>query len=299
MRFGGKHRSWQIGVGDAEPFLLGALWIRDVEHLTVPPDETMPGPVDAERLPPPSIEPADRADLQREWVAWWRSIIDHAERPPLLPPDPSLEPAYDTPDPLGLARLPRLGAVVTRRWPDYLEWRIEHYRDWRTRRTEPNPETGNVVRAVETELGRKLRPVELHFLSYRCGTTASFGSSPTATWCRSTSTAVPAGRPGCAPSSWRSAEQPVLVGYALGIRRIERELTQWRVFLSVMCSPRKTCPRWLSQLAQRISVRAMPRERSSISLTAPGMASSNEGQPQWLSNFVSLANNWAPHARHT
>jgi len=163
MRFGGKHRSWQIGVGDAETFLLGALWLRDVEHLAVPLDETVPGPVDADRLSPPSTDPADRPDLRREWLEWWHSIIDHAERPPLLPPDPSLEPAFDTPDPLGLARLPRLGAVAARRWTDYLEWRNEHYRDWRTRRTEPNPETGNVVRAVETELGRKLRPFELRF----------------------------------------------------------------------------------------------------------------------------------------
>jgi hypothetical protein len=41
-------------------------------------------------------------------------------------------------------------------------------------------------------------------------------------------------------------------------------------------------------LAQRISILVMPRLRSSISLTAPGIASSKDGQPQLLSNLVSL-----------
>ena len=70
MHYGGM-KSWQIGVGGAEPFLLGALWIRDVEHIEVPPDPTVPGPLDTDSLPAPSA--AAVPGLGDEWLAWWRS----------------------------------------------------------------------------------------------------------------------------------------------------------------------------------------------------------------------------------
>src|SRR5437764_14170737 len=44
----------------------------------------------------------------------------------------------------------------------------------------------------------------------------------------------------------------------------------------------------------------MPMARSSRSSTASESAGSkNDGQPQWLSNFVSLRNSSAPHGRHS
>jgi hypothetical protein len=160
MRYEGM-KSWQVGVGDAEPFTLCALWIRDVELIPVPPDETVPGPLQTGLLPPPSSTYVDRTALVREWRAWWHSIVDRTERPPVLPPDLTVEPALDTPDPLGLARLPRLAELVRRRWPEHLRWNTERHRDPAGRRAAPNLMTGEVVREVEAELGRKLRPFNL------------------------------------------------------------------------------------------------------------------------------------------
>jgi hypothetical protein len=150
MRLGGTHGSWQITVNDGEPFLLAALWMRDAGGMIVPPDDTVPGP-----LTEVSAVPLGSLDLGVEWLAWWHSIIDSAGQAP----DPSIEPAYDTPDPLGLARLPSLAAVVSARWPEYLLWRRDHVR----RRTASDPTTGGVARAVQVELGRPLRPFKLEF----------------------------------------------------------------------------------------------------------------------------------------
>jgi hypothetical protein len=157
VRFEGM-KSWQVGVGDAEPLVLCALWIRDVERIPAAPDDTVPGPLDTVGLPRPSPN-VDRFTLVREWRAWWRSIVDRSERPPVLPPDTSVEPAFGTPDPLGLARLPRLAALVRRREPEHLRWSAGRHRD----PAAPNPMTGEVAREVEAALGRKLRPFSLQF----------------------------------------------------------------------------------------------------------------------------------------
>jgi hypothetical protein len=161
MHYGGM-KSWQIGVGGAEPFLLGALWIRDVEHIEVPPDPTVPGPLDTDSLPAPSA--AAVPGLGDEWLAWWRSIVDMSKRPPLSPPDLHTEPAHDTPDPLGLARLPLMRKLVAQRWPEHLRWNTERNLDPLNRRTHPNPRTSEVVREIEAELGRKVRPFNVRFL---------------------------------------------------------------------------------------------------------------------------------------
>ena len=152
--------SWQMrisGGGQLETF---ALWLRDVERLAVPASPLVPGPVDIEPLPPPSGEPHD-ARLGQEWLEWWLSLVD-VGRPE---PDAHLEPATDTPDPLGLARLPALRALVTRRWPEFRQWRTDHFRDPanRDRFIPRDNRTGDVVRAIERELGRRARPFELRF----------------------------------------------------------------------------------------------------------------------------------------
>jgi hypothetical protein len=162
MRYEGM-KSWQVGVGDAEPFALCALWVRDVERVAVAPDDIVPGPLDTGPLAAPSLPGVDQSTLAWQWRAWWASIVDRTERPPVLPPDLSVEPALDTPDPLGLARLPQLAEVVRRRWPEHLRWNTERHRDPANRRAAPNLTTGEVVREVEAELGRKLRPFNVRF----------------------------------------------------------------------------------------------------------------------------------------
>src|SRR4051794_39261693 len=80
-----------------------------------------------------------------------------------------------------------------------------------------------------------------------------------------------------------------------GVKRIESELTQWRVFLRVKPSPIKTWPRWPSQLAQTISVR-WP-SGSGTRLTAPGISSSKLGQPQPEWNLLWEEYSSAPQRR--
>ena len=55
---------------------------------------------------------------------------------------------------------------------------------------------------------------------------------------------------------------------------MEIEFTQWRTFLSVKRSPRKTCPKWPSQRWQTISTRKP--SGSMWRPTAPG-----EAEKQW------------------
>jgi hypothetical protein len=158
VRFGSM-KGWQFAIGDGSPNLLCALWMRDVEHIQVPGDPTVPGPLDCDTLPGPST--GDQPGLGAEWLAWWWSIIDMSERPPILPPDLVTEPAYDTPDPLGLARLPLMRKVVARRYAEHLSWNINRDRDTDRRQRMNGTRTTEVVRSIEADLGRKVRPFEV------------------------------------------------------------------------------------------------------------------------------------------
>jgi hypothetical protein len=92
--------------------------------------------------------------------------VDRRPRPPLQPPDDDAEPAHDTPDPLGLARLPALRGQVTRRWTEFLHWRTAHHRAHGTfadRRPVGDLRETNTVREVEAALGRKAAPFSLTF----------------------------------------------------------------------------------------------------------------------------------------
>jgi hypothetical protein len=74
------------------------------------------------------------------------------------------EPAYDTPDPLGLAPLPALRAVVARRWREANEWHSTRARAGMTRHVPPSGVDGEVVRTVERALGRRVRPFRAEFM---------------------------------------------------------------------------------------------------------------------------------------
>ncbi|GIJ72999.1 hypothetical protein Voc01_079160 [Virgisporangium ochraceum] len=163
MRFPGSD-SWQVSVKAEENHTVFPLWLRDVEAVDVPPSPLVPGPLDVNDLPPPAGEPHDPR-LGAEWLAWWESIVlTHPTSP--VPPDDDVEPAYDTPDPLGLARLPALRPHVARRWPEFLEWQLAHRRAHGTytdRRPPGDGRIGEVVREVEAELGRRAAPFHLTF----------------------------------------------------------------------------------------------------------------------------------------
>jgi len=157
--------SWQISISADDAMPVFALWLRDVEAIEVPPSPLVPGPLDMGDLPPPSGE-AHSSRLGAEWLTWWTSLVDRRARPPLLPPDDEVEPASGTPDPLGLARLPALRGHVTRRWTEFLHWRIAYHRAHGTfagRRPVGDLRDHDTVRDVETTLGRSAAPFRLRF----------------------------------------------------------------------------------------------------------------------------------------
>jgi hypothetical protein len=157
--------SWQISINADGVTPVFALWLRDVEAIEVPPSPLVPGPLDMGDLPPPFGE-AHGSRLAEEWLTWWVSLVDRHPRPPLLPPDSDVEPAHDTPDPLGLARLAVLRGHVTRRWTEFLHWRTAYHRAHATfagRRPVEDLRNNDVVREVEATLGRKVAPFSLTF----------------------------------------------------------------------------------------------------------------------------------------
>jgi hypothetical protein len=158
MRLSGT-KSWQISVG-TNMLIDCALWIRAVERLAVPADPLVPGPLDLER-PPAPISTADES-IAAEWLGWWHSLVDPAARG--VPPGRMLEPAYDTPDPLGLAAYPLLAAIVTRRWQQASEWHHERQRKYIEAQLPPSPMISKQVAAFERALGRRVRPFTVEFV---------------------------------------------------------------------------------------------------------------------------------------
>jgi hypothetical protein len=167
MRFANVD-SWQISIGADEETPAFALWLRDVEAIEVPASPLVPGPLDADDLPPPLGEAHDPR-LGEEWLTWWLSLMDRGPRPttpPVPSPDDDVAPAYDTPDPLGLARLPVLRDQVAARWTQFLHWRVAHHREHGTfssRLPGGDPRTSETVREVETTLGRRAAAFKLTF----------------------------------------------------------------------------------------------------------------------------------------
>jgi hypothetical protein len=151
--------SWRVSVRAGEGILVFALWLRDVEGIDVPPSPLVPGPLDVDELPPPFVGAHDPR-LGAQWLAWWTSLVDRRPRPPMPVPD-EVEPAYDTPDPLGLARLPALRGHVVRRWTEYLHGRTAD--PFTSRRPPGDRRIGEVVREVEAGLGRAVAPFSLTF----------------------------------------------------------------------------------------------------------------------------------------
>jgi hypothetical protein len=149
-----------MAIGTASPMVECALWIRAAERLQIAEDPLVPGPLDIDR-PPPPISTGDEVVCE-QWLSWWYSLVA-----PLLQPQPldiGLEPALDTPDPLGLAPFPVLAALVAKRWPQVREWQIERQRHPMAQRDPHSMLANDVVRELERAWGRRVRPFSLDFV---------------------------------------------------------------------------------------------------------------------------------------
>jgi len=122
--------------------------------LPVADDPLVPGPADLDH-PPAPISTSDET-LGAEWLGWWYSLVAPERRLPA--PTFDAEPAYDTPDPLGLAPYPTLAAVVARRWREAMRWQNSRGHPAHTMTVT------NVVAEVERDLGRPVAPFNVEFL---------------------------------------------------------------------------------------------------------------------------------------
>ncbi|MFY1689974.1 hypothetical protein [Plantactinospora sp. WMMB782] len=152
--------SWRIGVRRFDHLVDCALWIRASERIEVPAHRLVPGPLDLDEIPDP-IDPLGFVP-GAEWLGWWLSLVDPAGQ--RSRPRTDLEPADDTPDPLGLAPWPALRRVVAQRWPQARDWHTARQRDWFGRVGPGNTATNEAVRQVERSLGRTVRPFSIEIV---------------------------------------------------------------------------------------------------------------------------------------
>ncbi|MFE9428153.1 hypothetical protein ACFYNO_34945 [Kitasatospora sp. NPDC006697] len=162
--------SWSINGRRWGDLLHYPLWLRAVERIDVPAGGLVPGPLDIADLPGPSAAEADPA-LGDQWREWWQAAVLEAFAPRdeehlTLPGAGVRAPDFDDlPDPLR--------ELARRRWdPALLRWHEpdEFDESGAPRSTAPDGGKldieGDVVRAVEAEIGQRAEPfvLSLHFL---------------------------------------------------------------------------------------------------------------------------------------
>jgi hypothetical protein len=156
MRLSGRPRSWQIRVDRWNEVHDLALWIRAAERIEVPAGAAVPGPLDIDRLPAPTIGPTP--ELAEGWRGWWQALVGLPRfewRPPEPPPGPPPQSAFFPPHFDGLAGWPLLRAVLARRF--------DEAHAWHTGRTEAElpgriPQMPNLSRIVSGARGWRARP---------------------------------------------------------------------------------------------------------------------------------------------
>lgn len=140
-----RGESWTIERGGPTLPLLVALFVRDTLALSVDISPDLPG------LDPavPVVVPrsVDRAEVTREWPGWWDAVLEDARAE-------QQEQVGDLTESNTLRHRPALRHAVTALWEDFLRMpsRSEH--------PVPLP-IFDVMRGVESRLGREIRPFRL------------------------------------------------------------------------------------------------------------------------------------------
>ncbi|MEU4801642.1 hypothetical protein [Actinosynnema sp. NPDC023587] len=145
MRFAGRE-SWQVSHGTNQS-VNTALFLRDTLALSVDTVPELPG------LDPsvPVLVPAgvDRAGATEEWLGWWADVLDHARTE-------QASPTPVDPDGSSLAIRPCLRAAVIA-----LRGAASEYGRRHAGRSPGALPIGEVVRGVESRIGRYVKPFRL------------------------------------------------------------------------------------------------------------------------------------------
>jgi hypothetical protein len=151
--------SWQIRINRGGQIYDWALWIRAAERIDVPAGGPVPGPLDIDTPPDPSVEVDGllASELADGWREWWVALVRlRQERKAFVDYGP-LE--FE-----GIASRPDLHRIVRRRWREAEEWHRARTADARNGAYRPSMVTNEVVSEIEAELGRPVRPFLLSFL---------------------------------------------------------------------------------------------------------------------------------------
>jgi hypothetical protein len=151
--------SWEVRVDRWSQRYDVPLWIRAAERINVPAGGVIPGPLEADVLPSPSLSVEATPELVSGWETWWKAVVD----PPAVidrsaPPEAG---PYDPPDFSGLARWPTLQRVSRSRWPEIREWNSERKRAGIKRGIHVNGQIDSTMRQLELALGRAAAPFTL------------------------------------------------------------------------------------------------------------------------------------------
>jgi hypothetical protein len=158
-------RSWRISEDRWSEAFDVALWFRAAERIDAPAGGVVPGPAEIEALPERSAPPADAAELAAGWLAWWQALAGAS--PPREPLDLSRPPPELTfmgPNVAGLASWPALQRIVAARWREAKDWHDQRKIAGLADGPPHDMRTVQAVRALERELGRRVKPFELDFV---------------------------------------------------------------------------------------------------------------------------------------
>jgi hypothetical protein len=165
MRYAGS-TSWQISLDDRDERTEYALWVRAAERIEVPIGGVVPGPLDLDPPPAPSLPSG--APLVEAWLYWWRVLVFPEAAPVVTPAEAYEGASYGPPDFSVLTAYPSLREVAVARWPEALDWRrprdLAHRAALHDRAARSHGREGQIVREVEAEIGHKAAPFALRIV---------------------------------------------------------------------------------------------------------------------------------------
>ncbi|MER6386632.1 hypothetical protein [Streptomyces sp. NPDC001127] len=153
MRYAGSS-SWQVRSGTSQQLVIG-LFVRDAAGLRPRVDIEVPPLVPAVEARA-SLAPLAVPEASAQWARWWDRELTRHEEPHrgFLAPESRFGGGEE------------LGALMRECFDDAVRWSSARGREYAEAmmRGDRRGHEGDLVRAVETELGRKARPFELQVM---------------------------------------------------------------------------------------------------------------------------------------